>query len=504
MRLPSLSPNRSRVPPPLPARPKPPPPPPCDCLPLSEVDEWLNVLDEAVTASKKSARENPKTLDIRLFTGTWNTAGKVLEDSSILGEWISPELDQNGNPPDLIAIGLQELVDLSAGNVMLDSFLDNQSRTNSQAWLSALQEFMSDYGKRHGIQYFPVTNCRLLGTYLVLFCTSHLRIHLSDIQRNHVSTGAGGRLGNKGSTAIRLRIGGTTSMSFVCSHMTAHRENLTARNDEFRQVASKLLFVDNEGSSVGDPSLTMAQRMGGLAFLSGASQDDPKSRKISNPQKNNLTVLDHDIVVWMGDLNYRIIEGVPVNAVLDLIEADNLEDLRELDQLNKERGKRTGAFSCFYEGPLSFPPTYKVVPGTGEYAIENANEKKIRCPSWCDRILWSVGMWGGDSIGRMALDRYWCRYSCPAKTVVPKDGYQTSFLLSGIYGQIYILDQLKWPPLLLVYQIWNPSVCLFIFFRLTKPPCSSLYDLQNQTKRSHDELQTQQQQPFNMFSNHNH
>ncbi len=85
MRLPSVSPsNRSRVPPPLPARPKPPPLPPCDCLPLSEVDEWLNVLDEAVTASKESARENPKTLDIRLFTGTWNTGGKVLENSSIL------------------------------------------------------------------------------------------------------------------------------------------------------------------------------------------------------------------------------------------------------------------------------------------------------------------------------------------------------------------------------------------------------------------------------------
>ncbi len=114
------------------------------------------------------------------------------------------------------------------------------------------------------------------------------------------------------------------------------------------QVASKLLFVDNEGSSVGDPSLTMVccvslqhpntntavitvmtpqvQRMGGLAFLSGgafsivinyinreiyiyypssptpylflgiapsrfvASQDDPKSRKVSKPQKYNLTV----------------------------------------------------------------------------------------------------------------------------------------------------------------------------------------------------------------------
>ncbi len=71
-------------PPPLPARPKPPPPPPCDCLPLSEVSEWLNVLDEAVMASKKFIRENPRTLNVRLFTGTWNTAGRVLDDPAIL------------------------------------------------------------------------------------------------------------------------------------------------------------------------------------------------------------------------------------------------------------------------------------------------------------------------------------------------------------------------------------------------------------------------------------
>ncbi len=84
MRVPPVLPDKSRVPPLLPSKPKPPPPPPCDCLPLPEVDEWLNVLDEAVTASEKSDRENPKTLDIRVFAGTWNTAGRVLENSSIL------------------------------------------------------------------------------------------------------------------------------------------------------------------------------------------------------------------------------------------------------------------------------------------------------------------------------------------------------------------------------------------------------------------------------------
>lgn len=34
-------------------------------------------------------------------------------------------------------------------------------------------------------------------------------------------------------------------------------------------------------------------------------------------------------------------------------------------------------------------------------------EKKVRCPSWCDRVLYSVGMQSGDSVKRLGLDRYW-------------------------------------------------------------------------------------------------
>ena len=34
-------------------------------------------------------------------------------------------------------------------------------------------------------------------------------------------------------------------------------------------------------------------------------------------------------------------------------------------------------------------------------------EKKVRCPSWTDRVLYSVGIYGGDSVRRLALDRYW-------------------------------------------------------------------------------------------------
>jgi hypothetical protein len=43
-------------------------------------------------------------------------------------------------------------------------------------------------------------------------------------------------------------------------------------------------------------------------------------------------------------------------------------------------------FQGFDEGELTFPPTYKYQPGTDKY--ETRAEKKLRTPSWCDRILY--------------------------------------------------------------------------------------------------------------------
>ena len=37
-------------------------------------------------------------------------------------------------------------------------------------------------------------------------------------------------------------------------------------------------------------------------------------------------------------------------------------------------------------GALTFPPTYKYIPGQNRY--DRRPEKKMRCPAWCDRVLW--------------------------------------------------------------------------------------------------------------------
>ena len=94
---------------------------------------------------------------------------------------------------------------------------------------------------------------------------------------------------------------------------------------------------------------------------------------------------DHDYVVWLGDLNYRIDSSLSVEAVNEQVDSGDFSVLRAMDQLNMERDDGR-VFEGFLEGVLEFPPTYKFNPKTDEY--ERRAEKKQRAPAWCDRVLW--------------------------------------------------------------------------------------------------------------------
>ncbi|VAI47097.1 unnamed protein product [Triticum turgidum subsp. durum] len=98
------------------------------------------------------------------------------------------------------------------------------------------------------------------------------------------------------------------------------------------------------------------------------------------------TVLEHDRIVWLGDLNYRI--ALSYRAVKALVEMRDWKALLEKDQLRSEqRGGRV--FPGWNEGRIYFPPTYKYSNNSDKYAGEDMNQKeKKRTPAWCDRILW--------------------------------------------------------------------------------------------------------------------
>ena len=95
-------------------------------------------------------------------------------------------------------------------------------------------------------------------------------------------------------------------------------------------------------------------------------------------------ILDNEICILNGDLNYRI-DTMGRDTVVKAVSAQNFAKLLERDQLLVSR-RRNPAFRvrAFEEFPITFAPTYKYDIGSDRYDTS----EKHRAPAWCDRILY--------------------------------------------------------------------------------------------------------------------
>ena len=124
-------------------------------------------------------------------------------------------------------------------------------------------------------------------------------------------------------------------------------------------------------------------------------------------EMGKFSAVDHDIVFWVGDLNYRIKKEIEIGRVYDLLdhvvkdEGENSDEafamLLSYDQLNIER-REERVFDGFCEGLIDFLPTYKYIPGDVGGYYDRRPDKKMRKPAWCDRILWKVKGRGKDGM----------------------------------------------------------------------------------------------------------
>lgn len=294
----------------------------------------------------------------RVVTGTWNVnAKKPLSSAEALktAQWLLPP-DGNASPPDVVALGFQEIVDLNAVNVVVNSALTVQrSAAWEEAALAALNKHVGG-----GSQYKVVLEKHLVGILLLVFVKSDHWEHVKEVRGATAGVGIMGMMGNKGGAAVRLRFYNST-LCFVCAHLAAHRENVVGRNADYVNILSKVQFESTDETA---PTQDMR-------FWSG----EP-------------AILNHDFVFWIGDLNYRIQDTLTTEEVFRLAESGrSLSQLVKYDQLVMERQKGN-VLKGFEEGPLNFPPTYKFQAGTSEY--EKRPEKKLRAPAWCDRVLWKA------------------------------------------------------------------------------------------------------------------
>ncbi|KAE9611369.1 putative inositol-polyphosphate 5-phosphatase [Lupinus albus] len=195
--------------------------------------------------------------------------------------------------------------------------------------------------------YVRIVSKQMVGIFITIWVRRSLRKHIQNLKVSNVGVGVMGYIGNKGSISISMSIY-QTLFCFICTHLTPGEKE----GDEQKRNA-----VVHE----------IHQR---THFHSLADIGFPRS------------ILDHEKIIWLGDLNYRI--NLSYEKTRDLISTKQWSKLLEKDQLSRELKK--GVFDGWSEGTVNFAPTYKYENNSDKYY---GGDSKVgrRTPSWCDRVL---------------------------------------------------------------------------------------------------------------------
>lgn len=269
---------------------------------------------------------------ISVLTCTWNVNQGVFSREEI-DRWTSGV--KYG--PDIIICGLQEL-EMSFDAIVTGKKYSEKSVLWEKLLLSSIN--------RGTQKYLELGYYQLCGVVLYVFHKQTLSQYIKEVGFQDCRVGAmSGTLANKGGVAYRMKIYDTT-LCFVVSHLAAHQQFVERRNQDWSEISKMKISYFNS----------------------------------SNNTTTSTSILSHDVVIWMGDLNYRI--NMEDSVVRRCIKSKNYMELSKHDQLIGQM-KLGRVFNKFVEAPLTFAPTFKIKIGENEY-------KENRIPAWCDRVLFKT------------------------------------------------------------------------------------------------------------------
>ncbi|KAI9848726.1 MAG: inositol polyphosphate 5-phosphatase [Sclerophora amabilis] len=269
---------------------------------------------------------------IRLWVGTFNLNGRMTGFDQDLSPWLCPKLDASQLHPEIVAVGFQEIVELSPQQIM------STDPAIRQRWERAVKKTLNDHAREHGeTEYVLLRSGQLVGAALSIFVKAHVIQDIKNVEGSVKKTGMSGMAGNKGAVAIRMDYE-NTRICFVTAHLAAGFANYEERNRDYSTISNGLRF------------------------------------------QRNRSIADHDTIIWLGDFNYRI--GLSDEKVRKLIRMGDLDTLYTNDQLNLQMVAGL-TFPFYSEARIMFMPTYKYNLGSDTYDTS----EKSRIPAWCDRVL---------------------------------------------------------------------------------------------------------------------
>ncbi|XP_012086027.1 type IV inositol polyphosphate 5-phosphatase 3 isoform X3 [Jatropha curcas] len=229
-----------------------------------------------------------------------------------------------------------------------NSFKSVTNEMQSELVLLADLDLEALMKRKRRSSYVRIVSKQMVGIFLTIWVRRSLRKHIQNLKVSTVGVGVMGYIGNKGSISVSMSIY-QTLFCFICTHLTSGEKD----GDELKRNADVHEILRR----------TQFRTISGIGL--------PKS------------ILDHERIIWLGDLNYRI--NLPYEKARELISQKEWSKLVERDQLVRELRKGR-AFDGWAEGKLNFAPTYKYEMNSDKYYGEDPKAGR-RVPAWCDRIL---------------------------------------------------------------------------------------------------------------------
>ncbi|KAK3112551.1 hypothetical protein LTR53_011062 [Teratosphaeriaceae sp. CCFEE 6253] len=312
---------------------------------------------------------------------TWNAGAskphylqQSREDDGFLAEYLT-----TGHPPDILVFGFQELVDLEDKKVTATSFKSKKKESGEQEHMSHQYRAWRDHLTRCIEENMPTSQpysllhtAGMVGLFACIFVKASERGRIKHVHTAEVKRGMGGLHGNKGALVLRVVLD-DSSLCFVNCHLAAGQTQTIHRNNVVAAILEAEALPPHPLSNG-----SVAQHSD--VFASGG---------------DGSMILDHEICILNGDLNYRI-DTMGRDTVIKHVQQGNLTRLLDRDQLLLSRKKNPGfRLRAFQENPITFAPTYKHNLHSDDYD----NSEKKRAPAWCDRILYR-------GLGKVKLEQY--------------------------------------------------------------------------------------------------
>lgn len=122
---------------------------------------------------------------IRIWVGTFNLNGKEHGTTEELSAWLCPETVPPQGLPDIVAVGFQEIVELSPQQIM------STDAARRQTWEHAVKETLNANARRsRSEEYVLLRSGQLVGAALFLFVKTGVLGDIKDVEGSVKKVGA--------------------------------------------------------------------------------------------------------------------------------------------------------------------------------------------------------------------------------------------------------------------------------------------------------------------------